>query len=164
MFNVSCIEICDNGIDDDGNGQVDCDDFNCFPAQIHFIDAQGPVNCPILDNGQIIIQAGGEALEYSIDGVNFQPENFFTGLTAGTYQVIAKNIISGCEDMNEVLLEDVSCELDNVVIDIIDVTCFGGNNGSIVATAFDGAQPYIYSLEGQSSSFFGGYFLSLIHI
>ena len=44
------------------------------------------------------------------------------------------------------------------MIDIIDVTCFGGNNGSIVATAFDGAQPYIYTLEGQSSSFFGGYF------
>jgi len=95
---VNCIpEICDNNIDDDGDGLTDCEDPDC--GQPTIIDAvlTDPTNCPDYDNGQIVINATGDNLEYSIEiSSNYQASNTFTNLSAGTYLVRARNSVTNC--------------------------------------------------------------------
>ena len=90
-------EICDNGIDDDGDGQTDCADADCGPPTLNFITPVGVTNCPGQDNGQITISASGSNLEYSIDnGSSFQSSNIFPGLSAGSYNIQVRNSVTGC--------------------------------------------------------------------
>ena len=57
------------------------------------------------DENTITVHAEGSGdYEYSIDGVNYQAENVFTGLETGVYQVYVKDA-NGCgEDIKEVVL------------------------------------------------------------
>ncbi len=55
------------------------------------------IACPILDNGTIDVTATGSNLEYSIDsGVTFQASGNFAGLTAGTYDIVIRDAVTGC--------------------------------------------------------------------
>ena len=58
-------EICNDGIDNDGDGLTDCDDPDCEVPTITTVDPTDPNNCPTLDNGIITITATGVNLEYS---------------------------------------------------------------------------------------------------
>ena len=109
-----CGEICDNGIDDDGDGLTDCEDGDCGNPTISDVVGSDPNNCPILDNGEITITATGPNLEYSIDGgVSYYSGNKFINLIAGTYHIQVKNSVTGCTttyDNNPVILTDPECE------------------------------------------------------
>jgi hypothetical protein len=48
--------------------------------------------------------SGGTSYTYSLDGTNFQSENTFSGLSAGTYTVYAKDI-SGCKSYTTVVIQ-----------------------------------------------------------
>ena len=55
-----------------------------------------PANCGVND-GSIVITATGASLEYSIDGgTNWQASDNFTGLGAGTYNIITRNTDGSC--------------------------------------------------------------------
>jgi hypothetical protein len=55
-------------------------------------------NCPLLNDGTIVIQATGVDLRYSIDnGVTYQVSNTFLNVVGGSYVVKVKNNTSGCE-------------------------------------------------------------------
>ncbi len=95
-------EICNNGIDDDGNNLTDCLDPYCGTPSIQTVTAVNPTNCPIPNNGSISIAAstsggvGGQLL-YSINGgTNYQQTVSFLGLTPGIYSVRVSNSASGC--------------------------------------------------------------------
>lgn len=93
----TCPEVCNNGLDDDGDGLTDCEDPDCGAPAITNATSTNPTNCPILNNGQITITATGSDLEYSINGgSSFQASNVFNGLSAGTYTVTVRNSITGC--------------------------------------------------------------------
>ncbi len=94
----SCnIEICNNGLDDDGNGLIDCDDDECSADGLLSISKTNPNNCPSLNNGQITITAGSPGLEFSINGgVSYQSSNVFNGLAPGNYYIRLRNAASGC--------------------------------------------------------------------
>ena len=113
LFNGSLPELCTNGVDDDGDGDIDCADGDCPTPSIVNINSQNPDNCPLLTNGSITINATGANIEYSIDNGNtYQSSNVFSNLMAGTYNIIIRNNISLCEAIfpsNPLTLIDIAC-------------------------------------------------------
>ena len=105
-------ETCDNGVDDDGDGQIDCADNECQP-NINSVIINSPSNCPALNNGQITIAYSGSNLEFSIDGgTTFQSTNIFPGLSSGNYNIRVRNTLTGCftdYGSNPVVLTDPDC-------------------------------------------------------
>ncbi|MBL0051918.1 MAG: hypothetical protein IPP29_10635 [Bacteroidetes bacterium] len=90
---------------------------------------------------------GGVApLSYSINGVAFQTNNFFTGISAGTYTLTVKDA-TGCTNVVSVNIISAS----NTTVSAVSGTTFcNSNNGSILAVANGGAAPYLYSINGNT--------------
>jgi len=112
LFDSSCNENCTDGIDNNGDGQIDCEDDACGKPGIISVTPDNPNNCPVLDNGQITIIATGTDLVYSVDnGTTFQNARIFTNLTDGTYTIVVKNNKTGCEisHSNTITLTDPTC-------------------------------------------------------
>lgn len=166
------VEICNNGIDDDGNGLIDCNDSVCGNVTVSAVAKVNPSNCPVLDNGQLTITATGDDLEYSIDnGATYQASNVFNGLSAGSYIVRVRNSGSGCFENfvnNPVVLAAPICyEICNNGVDddgdgltdCADTDCvptaFAGSDQSICfgnsailsASVTGGAAPYTYNWD-----------------
>jgi hypothetical protein len=91
----SCSEVCDNGVDDDGDGLIDCADPDCEPI-ISNVAVTQPT-CTNKTGGQIVITATGtSSLEYSIKNeASWQVSNTFTNLGVGQYTIRVKND-AGC--------------------------------------------------------------------
>ena len=95
-------EDCDNGLDDDCDDLIDCDDLDCSRI-IYHVNYEHP-SCEVCQNGSISFQYWAqdyENTEISIDGGiswevarNFHPE--YENLDPGEYNIMAKNILSGC--------------------------------------------------------------------
>ncbi|HEX2900516.1 MAG TPA: SprB repeat-containing protein, partial [Bacteroidia bacterium] len=130
------------------------------PAVITGTPAVVNVTCGA-NNGSITINAtagGVGPYQYSLNGGPFQGSNVFPNLGAGTYTVTI-------QDANLCTLT-----LTNIVVSspaalsgtpaVVNVTCNGGNDGSITINAVSGGTgPYDYSLNGgpfQVSNVFGG--------
>lgn len=98
---TTCVEICDNGIDDDGDGAADCADSDCGKPTITNLVRVNPSVCPMPNNGSITVTAtpsvSGRILEYSINGNVWRSSNTFTNLTSGTYIVQIREI-GGCTE------------------------------------------------------------------
>jgi hypothetical protein len=164
-----CAEVCDNGLDDDGDGLTDCADPDCGTPAISNATKSNPTNCPALNNGQITITGTGSNLQYSVDGgVTYQVSNVFTGLSAGNYYVRIRNSVSGCfQDYasNPVVLISMTCtEICNNGIDddgdgladCLDTDCVpvpyagsdvnicSGASHNLSASATGGVPPYTY--------------------
>ena len=112
-----CTEICDNGIDDDGDNLIDCADPDCENTNNIIVGVDLPQNCPQLTNGQITITASGDNLEYSIDnGSTYQSSNIFTNLTVGNYYITVRNTFSDCivnYHDNPIIIDDSSIPVAN---------------------------------------------------
>lgn len=111
-------------------------------------------------NGQLDVTGSGgtPALEYSLDGTNFQPTGIFTGLAPGVYTVTLQDG-NNCTTTMNVTINDLS-GLTAVVDNQVDVTCFGGADGEVTLLATgSAATPYEYSIDGinfQASPTFTG--------
>ncbi len=94
----TCPEICDNTLDDDGDGNADCADTDCaVPSYAVSFTQPGCPPAPV--HGSITIAPYGNATDYqySIDsGATWQSTAVFTNLNEGTYQIVVKRIASGC--------------------------------------------------------------------
>ncbi len=75
--------------------------------------------------------------------------NSFTGLRAGSYTVYVKDV-NGCIGSVKVTISQPPSMTQTFVI--TNTTCYGGTNGSIIATANGGTSPYLYKL-GSSGAF-----------
>ncbi|UII30376.1 gliding motility-associated C-terminal domain-containing protein [Fulvivirga ulvae] len=115
-------------------------------------------SCNGLSDGIIDVTASGGTgtLEYSLDGVNFQTSNQFTGLSAGSYTVTVRDAnlctITVGAVINEPLVITASTS-------ITDASCNGGSDGTIDVTASGGTGTLEYSLDGvnfQASNQFTG--------
>jgi len=101
-------EICDNGIDDDGDSFIDCKDNDCKPGLVSLDITNEVCN----NSGGIInIQATGDDIEYELSG-EFQIQNIFSDLTEGEYEVNIRNKLTGCtfEFAQPVIIEN-TCEI-----------------------------------------------------
>jgi gliding motility-associated-like protein len=91
---------------------------------------------------------------YTIDGINFQLSNVFTGLATGGYTVTAKDA-SG--EMGSAPAW-VYNKCPTVSVSETNEIC-GQNNGTITAIGFKGTTPYQFSIDGinfQSGNLFNG--------
>jgi len=113
-------------------------------------------------NGQIDITAsnGTPPLQFSIDnGANFQTGSSFTGLSAGTYDVIVDDG-QGCPAMQQVTLNSSGgATIDNVAV--TDATC-GQADGQIDVTASGGTAPLQYSIDNGANFQGAGTFTGLV--
>ncbi|MCB0715652.1 MAG: hypothetical protein KDC06_06515 [Chitinophagaceae bacterium] len=114
---------------------------------------------PGISDGKITVTASGSSsLTYNLNGGTFQTSPIFTGLAAGTYNVIVKND-NGCSGSNTFVLTDPNpCAGVIIVLNatIVNPSSAGASDGSIVATA-TGSTGFTFSIDGvnfQSSGTF----------
>ena len=118
---------------------------------------------PGANDGTITVSApsgGSGAYEYSIDGVNWQASGIFNGLAPGNYDVYIRD--ANATDCF-ILLQTVTILPAGSLtaqVDQTNVTCFGGNDGSItISNPAGGSGNYEYSIDGtnwQTSPAFTG--------
>lgn len=97
---------------------------------------------------------GTAPYQYSIDGVNFQTSNVFTGLAVGPYTITLKDAL-GFTDVKTI---SITNQCVNVTATLTHTTC-GNSNGVITVLATLGFPPYQYSIDGvnyQASNIFTG--------
>ncbi|MEZ4959761.1 MAG: RICIN domain-containing protein [Saprospiraceae bacterium] len=157
-----CQENCTDGIDNDGDGLVDCDDPDCG---LSLTATPTDASCGIND-GQVTITAsnGSSSYEYSANNSTWQASNVFSGLAPGTYTFYARNdngtcaasvdatVASGCELCTDGIDND-----GDGLVDCNDPDCApnasAGPNTSIctgtgttlTASATGGTAPYTFA-------------------
>lgn len=129
------------------------------PAPIGLtLNSATPISCFGGSNGIIDLSgSGGTApYEYSFQGGAFQPSAVFTGLSAGTYQMIIRDA-NGCTDTLPVTLAE-PLELLATVASQSDESCTGFADGQVDISVGGGASPYLLSVDNgptQSGTTFG---------
>jgi hypothetical protein len=109
------------------------------------------------NNGTITasVTGGTAPYQYSINGTTFQTNNFFTGLTGGTYTLTVKDA-ANC--LNVAIVIITSTPTPAITAIPAAATC-GNNNGTINAFGSGGTAPLQYSINGnnyQVGSVFSG--------
>ncbi len=102
------------------------------------------VSCNGNNDGECVISLSGGALPHSITW-NTSPVQFgntATNLTAGTYQA---SIVdgNGCDTTISIIIKEPQ-PLVPLIIDSVNVPCFGGNSGLATASVAGGTAPYTY--------------------
>jgi large repetitive protein len=111
------------------------------------------VFCPGTPTGSfdIAIQFGRAPYQYSIDnGITFQSSSTFTGLYTGTYSVVVKDKYD-CRWTTPVTIVS-TIPVVKYVNTIKNVSCFNGNDGSVLASPSGGQPPYQYNWLGQNNT------------
>ncbi|MGV6862005.1 MAG: T9SS type B sorting domain-containing protein [Putridiphycobacter sp.] len=126
--------------------------------QIDFTQTTDPL-CNGDNNGIVEITAsnGVAPYQYSVGGA-FQPSNIFNTLLAGTYTVTLEDV-NGCQASTTIDLVDP----DVLVLNSAgtDLLCNNDFTGEIVMTATGGTAPYLYSIDGGTTTQGGGTFSAI---
>lgn len=121
----------------------------------------GAISCFGLSDGEITIAASGGsgALQYSITGgAPYSSLATFTGLSAGTYDVVIIDANQCFEGIDTITLQDPP----KLVLDSAAVTsdyngsqtsCWNSSDGEITTYVSGGMQPYSYSITGGAPYF-----------
>ena len=116
------------------------------PAIVIAANAVG-TKCNNSDGAINIFASGGVSpYQYSINnGSTFSATSVFNNLAAGSYTVVVKDA-NGCTSSQVVNVAPSSSPVINSS-PVTQVSCFGGNNGSIVVNATGGNPPLQYSID-----------------
>jgi gliding motility-associated-like protein len=106
------------------------------------------------NDGSITVNAhyGNPPYVYTIDGINYQASNVFTGLGAGNYSITVSDADGGTYSIQATVYD----KCPTVTADATDDTC-GQKKGTITATGTKGTTPYQFSIDGvnfQTSNLF----------
>lgn len=122
-------------------------------VEITHVILGGPADAGALN---IIVSGGTLDYAYSIDGgLNFEISPVFTSLTAGDYDIVVRDA-HGCEALTTVTIAEQPPF--DVTVNVTHVSCFGLNDGSIILTASNGAEPFVFSIDGGLNYFASGIF------
>lgn len=121
------------------------------PPMVNAIISLLHVSCHGAGTGALYVVASGGtgALQFSIDGTNYQSSGTFTGLIAGSYTVYVKDANGCVTTFTAVIIEPPLLSLTGTAS---GVTCAGGNNGVIDISVTGGVHPYIYDWSNDASS------------
>ena len=119
------------------------------PTAVTFTFSSVDVTCNGASTGSITVTAsGGSGVGYIYskdNGTTFQASNVFNGLIAGSYNVVVKDG-NGCPTSATPVTINQPTAVTNSASST-DVTCNGGNDGSITVTASGGSGTYTYSSD-----------------
>jgi PKD repeat protein len=118
------------------------------PMALNLFSTTVPVTCNGGSNG--IINSFGDGgigeFQYSINNANFQYNNQFSNLNAGSYTVTIRDE-NLCLHTDTILVEEPS--LITAVVSTTNSSC-GNSNGGLIVTASGGEGSYTYSLDGNN--------------
>lgn len=130
------------------------------PAIVATLSPQ-EVSCFGVSDGSISVTGVsggiGSGYEYSLDGTNFQASTDFTGLTAGNYTVTVKDVLNCTNTFTTSIGTPAQVTVNTSILS--NVSCFGGNDGSVEITHTNALTPVMYSINSgtpQSSNIFTG--------
>lgn len=147
---------------------VTADASGCITNPVPVTISAGPVLTTTASKTDVLCNAGATGsitvavptigtppYQYSLDNINWQASNVFTGLTANTYTVYFRES-NGCQGSTGITISEPSVLL--ATSSSVPVICNGQNNGIIIVTPSGGVSPYQYSIDGglnwQSSNVF----------
>ena len=111
--------------------------------------------------GELYINASGGSgnFLYKITGpvsTNFSTSDTITGLTAGKYLVVIKDIVTNCVYQNDSVTIPGDYQDPSFLMNKTDVTCINGSDGTIdVYNQQYGRAPFMYSIVAPSASNIG---------
>ena len=99
-------------------------------------------------NGAVTVSASGGSgnLEYKLNSVNYQSSGSFSNLSAGSFTITAKDA-NNCTGATLVSISNVTAPA-LTVLSSTNVSCNGGNDGSLVVIGNGGTGTLQYSLDG----------------
>lgn len=117
-----------------------------------YVENITPVSCYGGTDGAIDITASGGDAPYtyvwSREGGGFSASTEdVTGIPAGTYNVTITDS-KGCQFTLEDIIVTQPLELQATLGSVVDVSCFGGNDGSISISVTGGTTPYTFAWTG----------------
>ncbi len=111
--------------------------------------------CAATGSIKVFATGGSGSYKYKTLGPvnsNFTSSDSLTGLSAGTYSVVVTDIISNCSYTQTNLVVSGSYQDPRFALTKSDVTCDGGNNGSIVVNGQQyGRSPFLFSIVAPSA-------------
>ena len=118
------------------------------PNAINLFSTTVPVTCNGGSNGVInsFGNGGTGEFQFSINNANFQYNNQFTNLNAGSYTVTIRDE-NQCLHTDTIIIEEPS--LITTVVNTTNSSC-GNTNGGLIVTASGGEGNYTYSLDGSN--------------
>lgn len=118
----------------------------CDSLQIQLSSKQD-VTCFGYNNGSFVLLANGgiAPYEYALDTNFFQASNVFNNLIAGDYVVYVKDSVGCLKTDTITILQPTAFSI--LLYSIIDVRCYGFNNGAFKILASGGTAPYLFSLD-----------------
>ncbi len=154
-----------------GNHTIEVvDGAGCATGSLSVTVAAGPVLTTTVTATDVLCNGGSTGIitvtvptigtppyEYSLDNVNWQSSNIFSGLAAGTYTVYFRES-NGCLGQQSVTVNEPA--VLSATSSVVNVSCNGGNDATVTITGGGGVTPYEYSIDNgttwQSSATFGG--------
>ena len=112
------------------------------------------VSCSPGNDGAITVTASGGSgnFEYKIDDEAFVANNIFNNLSAGTYTITVKDVISGCTvEVGTIIVEII--QPDAIIAAAVQsklVSCAPGNDGTITVMASGGSGSFEYKIDDEA--------------
>jgi hypothetical protein len=129
------------------------------PKELTLSAIQKNITCHGYNNGEVILKAEGGIGKYSYskDALTWQDANTFNGLRDSTYKFYVKDK-NGCRSYVPITITQPSA-VSGSIVSQTNVSCYGGNNGSVTVSGSGGTPPYMYKINGgtyQSNGTFSG--------
>ncbi len=109
------------------------------------------VSCFGGNNGSATAGVSGGTAPYNYSWSNGASTQSVSGLSSGNYTVTVTDA-NGCVAVSSVLITQPAASLSSTLSVSQNVSCFGGNNGSLSLTVTNGTAPYSYSWSNGSTA------------